>query len=175
MALHLLHLNVCGYDMRALGIKGTYNAIRTASGPAQHIAVSLVGLTYAGMFAGMVPDAVLLTWIASSVMVLIATVWMPKIWLKRSLIADFTLSCVVLAFYFMHSPEPTGPVYHVMTASGMEAASRGSHGMGVIDKFSHGLACVMMAAWSLYLSNLVQRQLFEQQRFDVAFEGEVLE
>lgn len=160
--------------MRALGIKGTYNAIRTANGPAQHIAVSLVGLTYAGMFAGMVPNAVLVAWITSSVLVLIATVWMPKVWLKRSLIADFTLSCVVLAFYFMHSPEPAGPVYHVMTAHGMEAASRGSHSMGVLDKFSHGLACVMMAVWSLYLSNLVQRQLFEQQRFDVGFEGEVL-
>jgi hypothetical protein len=36
------------------------------------------------------------------------------------------------------------------------------------------LACVMMAGWSLYLSNLVQRQLLEAQRFEVAFDGEVL-
>ena len=157
-----------------LGVSGTYQAIRTANGPAQHIAVSLVGLTYAGMFVGMVPDFVLSAWIFSSLLVLIATVWLPKVWLKRSLVADFMLSCVVLAFYFMHSPEPAGPVYHVMTVSGMEAASRGSHGMGVVDKFSHGLACVMMAVWSLYLSNLVQRQIFEQQRFDVEFDGEVL-
>ena len=149
-----------------LGIGGTYQAIRTANGPAQHIAVSLVGLTYAGMFTGMVPDVVLISWIVSSVLVLIATVWLPKVWLKRSLITDFTLSCVVLAFYFMHSPEPTGPVYHVMTAHGMEAAVRGSHSMSAVDKFSHGLACVMMAVWSLYLSNLVQRQIFEQERFN---------
>lgn len=149
-----------------LGISGTYQAIRTANGPAQHIAVSLVGLTYAGMFTGMVPDVVLVSWIVSSVLVLIATVWLPKVWLKRSLITDFTLSCVVLAFYFMHSPEPTGPVYHVMTAHGMEAAVRGSHSMSAVDKFSHGLACVMMAVWSLYLSNLVQRQIFEQERFN---------
>ncbi len=157
-----------------LGVSGTYQAIRTANGPAQHIAVSLVGLTYAGMFVGMIPDAVLIAWIAASVLVLIATVWMPKVWLKRSLIADFTLSCVVLAFYFMHDPTPTGHVYHFMTVDGMHTANRGDHGMNVIDKFSHGLACVMMAIWSLYLSNLVQRQVFEQQRFDVAFEGEVL-
>lgn len=149
-----------------LGVSGTYQAIRTANGPAQHIAVSLVGLTYAGMFVGMVPDFVLSAWIFSSLLVLIATVWLPKVWLKRSLVADFTLSCVVLAFYFMHSPEPTGPVYHVMTAHGMEAAARGSHSMGAVDKFSHGLACVMMAVWSLYLSNLVQRQIFEQERFN---------
>ena len=157
-----------------LGISGTYHAIRTANGPAQHIAVSVVGLTYAGMFVGMVPDFVLSAWIFSSLLVLIATVWLPKVWLKRSLVADFMLSCVVLAFYFMHEPAPTGPVYHVMTAHGMETASRGPHGMGVIDKFSHGLAGFMMAVWSLYLSNLVQRQVFEQQRFDVGFDGEVL-
>lgn len=157
-----------------LGLSGTYQAIRTANGPAQHIAVSLVGLTYAGMFVGMVPDAVLIAWIASSLLVLVATVWLPKAWLKRSLIADFTLSCVVLAFYFMHEPVATGHVYHMMTVSGMEVASRGSHGMNHIDKLSHGFACIMMAVWSLYLSNLVERQLLEQQRFDVGFDGEAL-
>jgi len=118
------------------------------------------------MFVGMVPDFVLFAWIFSSLLVLIATVWLPKVWLKRSLVADFMLSCVVLAFYFMHEPAPTGPVYHVMTAHGMEATARGSHSMGAVDKFSHGLACVMMAVWSLYLSNLVQRQIFEQERFN---------
>lgn len=159
---------------KALGVKGTYQAIRSANGPAQHIAVALVGLTYAGMFIGMVPDVILWAWVASSVLVLIATVWLKKVWLKRSLILDFTLSCMILTFYFMHEPEPTGPIYYVMAADGMQMADRGGHGMNAIDKFSHALACVMMAGWSLYLSNLVQRQLLEAQRFEVAFEGEVL-
>jgi hypothetical protein len=159
---------------KALGIKGTYQAIRSANGPAQHIAVALVGLTYAGMFIGMVPHVILWAWVASSVLVLIATVWLKKVWLKRSLILDFTLSCMILTFYFMHEPEPTGPIYYVMAADGMQMADRGGHGMNAIYKFSHALACVMMAGWSLYLSNLVQRQLLEAQRFEVAFDGEVL-
>lgn len=151
---------------KALGIKGTYQAIRSANGPAQHIAVSLVGLTYAGMFVGMVPDAILWAWVASSLMVLVATIWLKKVWLKRSLLLDFTLSCMVLVFYFMYDPAPTGPVYHVMTADGMHTSTRGHHGMSLVDKIAHGVACVMMAAWSLYLSNLVQRQLLELQRFE---------
>ncbi len=159
---------------RALGIKGTYEAIRSANGPAQHIAISLVGLTYAGMFIDMVPDVILWAWVVSSVFVLIATVWLKKVWLKRSLLLDFTLSCMVLTFYFMHDPAPAGPIYHVMTADGMQVGTRSAHGMSMIDKFSHALACVMMAGWSLYLSNLVQRQILEAKRFEVSFEGEIL-
>ena len=160
---------------QALGISGTYQAIRSSNGPAQHIAVSLVGLTYCGMFVGMVPDVVLLAWAASSVLVLLATVWLKKIWLKRALLLDFVLSCAVLTFYFMHDHSaPTGPVYHVMAVDGMRAGSRGQDPMNMLDMFSRGLACVMMAAWSLYLANLVQRQLLEAHRFEAAFEGEVL-
>lgn len=159
----------------ALGIRGTYRAIQSASGPAQHIAVSLVGLTYCGMFAGMVPDVILWAWAVSSLMVLAGTVWLPKIWLKRSLILDFVLSFTVLTFYFMHDHNiPTGPVYYVMTVNGMEAGSRGQSMMSMLDMFSHGLACVMMALWSMYLANLVQRQILESQRFEVFFEGEVV-
>ncbi len=159
----------------ALGISGTYQAIRSASGPAQHIAISLVGLTYCGMFVGMVPDIVLLSWAASSVLVLLATVWLKKIWLKRALLLDFVLSCSVLTFYFMHDHSaPTGPVYHVMTADGMRAGSRGQDPMNMLDMFSHSLASAMMAAWGLYLSWLVERQLLEAQRYEAVFEGEVL-
>lgn len=159
---------------KALGIKGTYDAVRSANGPAQHIAISIVGATYVGMFIGMVPNLVLWAWAASSVLVLVSTVWLEKVWLKRSLLLDFTLSCMVLTFYFMHDPAPTGPVYHVMTADGMHTSTRGAHGMSLLDKFSHGLACVTMALWSLYLSSLTQRQIFEAKRFEVAFEGETL-
>jgi hypothetical protein len=159
---------------KALGMKGTYQAIKGANGPAQHIAVALVGLTYSGMFYGMVPDVVLASWIASSALVLIATVWLPKIWLKRSLILDFALSSIVLAFYLMPVPKPMVPVYHIATINGMEQVNRGMEVMSHIDHLSHGLAATMMAVWSLYLSNLVQRQLLEAHRFEVAFEGEVL-
>jgi len=160
---------------QALGIRGTYQAIRTANGSAQHIAVSLVGLSYCGMFIGVVPDPILYAWAGSSGLVLLATVWFRKIWLKRALLLDFILSFTVLTFYLMHDHDaPTGPVYHVMKAHGMEVASRGQSAMGMLDMFSHSLACVMMAVWSLYLANLVQRQLLEAHRFEVAFEGEGL-
>jgi hypothetical protein len=69
--------------MRPLGLHGAYQAIRSANGPAQHIAVSLVGLTYAGMFVGMVPGAILWAWVASSVLVLVATIWLKKVWQHR--------------------------------------------------------------------------------------------
>ena len=160
--------------MKPLGIRGTYNAIRTANGPAQHVAIALVGLTYAGMFVGMVPDLLLAAWVGSSAMVLVATVWLTRKWLKSFLLMDFVLSCMVLTFYFMHDLPPSGPMYHVMTADGMLMADRGSHGMSMIDQFSHALACVMMAGWSLYLSNLVQRQILEAERYEIIFEGETL-
>ena len=160
--------------MKPLGIKGTYDAIRTASGPAQHVAISLVGLTFAGMFVGMVPDLLLAAWVGSSAMVLVATVWLTRKWLKSFLLMDFVLSCMVLTFYFMHDLTPSGPMYHVMTAEGMQMANRSSHGMSMIDKFAHALACVMMAGWSLYLSNLVQRQILEAERYEIIFEGETL-
>lgn len=160
--------------MKPLGIRGTYDAIRTANGPAQHVAISFVGLTYAGMYIGLVPNLLLVAWVASSVLVLTATVWMTRKWLKSFLLIDFVLSCMVLTFYFMHDSAPSEPMYHVMTAEGMQMASRGSHGMSMIDQFSHALACVMMAFWSLYLSNLVQRQILEAERYEVIFEGETL-
>ena len=160
---------------QALGISGTYQAIRGANGPAQHIAAGLVGLTYCGMFAGMVPDGIIGAWAGSSLLVIFATVWFKKVWLKRALLLDFVLSFTVLTFYFLHDHSAsTSPVYHVMTAHGMEAGSRGQDPMSMLDMFSHGLASAMMALWSLYLANLVQRQQLEAQRFKVAFEGEVL-
>lgn len=157
-----------------LGIRGTYEAIRGANGPAQHIAFSIVGLTYAGMFVDMVPDLILWAWAAASVLVVVATVWFHRIWLKRALVVDFTLSCLVLSFYFLHTPVSTEPIYHVMTADGLTTASRSSHSMSTLSSASHSIACLMMAVWSLYLANLVHRQLLEAERFTVAFEGEVI-
>lgn len=160
--------------MKPLGLTGTYEAIRSANGPAQHIAASLVGLTYAGMFVDMVPDVVLISWAAASVLVLASTIWLRRQWLKRFLLLDFTLSCMVLTFYFLHEPPAPDFVYHTMTATGMTSHSIGAHTMSMLDMFSHAVACVMMAAWSLYLSNLVHRQILEAERYEIVFEGEVL-
>ena len=155
-----------------LGIKGTYNAIRSASGPAQHIACSIVGLTYAGMFVGMVPDVILTAWALLSVAVLIAVVWLPKIVLKYTLLADFVVSALVLSFYLLHDPKPVGFVYYSLTPGGMTNHSPGMVSMSLVDQISHSAAVIMMACWSLYLANLVHRQLLEATRLVFMLEGE---
>jgi len=156
------------------GIKGTYEAIRSANGPAQHVAFSIVGVTYAGMFAGMVPEVILWAWAWASLLVLVATVWLRPEWLKRALLLDFTLSFLVLSFYFLHDVAPQHPVYHVMTADGMRSVTRNAHDTSALNFLSHSIACSMMAVWSLYLANLVHRQILEAERFEVVFEGESL-
>lgn len=148
------------------GLRATYDAIRTANGPAQHIAISIVGLTYTGMFHGMVPEAVLISWALSSLAVLVSTVWLTRWWLKRALILDFFLSCIVLSLFMMHKPAPTGFVYYSRTAEAMKMHMPSHTPMSFWDTFSHGAACVMMAIWSLYLANLVHRQMLERSRFD---------
>jgi len=37
-----------------------------------------------------------------------------------------------------------------------------------MEVISHALAVIIMAAWSLYLSNLVSRQILEGKRFNAA-------
>ena len=155
-----------------LGIKGTYQAVRSASGPAQHIACSLVGLTYAGMFVGMVPDPILTAWALLSVTVLVAVVWLPKIVLKYALLADFVVSALVLSFYLLHDPKPVGFVYYSLTPGGMTSHSPGMSAMTLIDQICHSAAVIMMACWSLYLANLVHRQLLEATRMVFVLEGE---
>jgi len=155
-----------------LGIRGTYEAVRAASGPAQHIACSIVGLTYAGMFVGMVPNLILLTWAALSVVVLLAVVWLPKIILKYALLADFVASAFVLSFYLLHDPEPTGFTYYSLAPGGATSHTPGMSPMSFLDTVSHSSAVVMMACWSLYLANLVHRQMLESTRLVFVLEGE---
>jgi hypothetical protein len=38
--------------------------------------------------------------------------------------------------------------------------------MTMMEVLSHAVAVIVMAAWSLYLSNLVSRQILEGKRFD---------
>lgn len=148
-----------------MGLKTVYDAIRTANGPAQHISCALVGLTYAGMFAGMVPAPILWGWASMSALIILAVIWLPKIILKYSLLADFVFSNLVLTFYFMHKPAPTGFVYY-SSGSMQRGYNPTDHGMSIVEQLSHGSAVVLMAAWSLYLSNLVHRQILERKRFD---------
>ncbi len=155
-----------------LGLRGTYQAIRSAQGPAQHLSASIVGVTYAGMFYNMVPHAILVGWVLTSVLVAVSVVWFSKKILMSALIADFVLSMLVLTFYLMHDPAPTGPVYYSANLGGVARYAPQEMSMGMIEMFSHGLSCIMMAAWTLYLANLVHRQILERERMVFVLEGE---
>mgnify|MGYP000191385050 FL=1 len=155
-----------------LGLRGTYQAVRTANGPAQHIACAIIGISYAGMFYHMVPTPILIGWVFTSALVAVSVVWFSKMILKLSLMADFVLSMLVLTFYLMHDPAPSGPVYYSMGMGGVARYAPQEMSMNIIEVFSHGLACGIMAAWSLYLANLVHRQMLERKRMVYVLEGE---
>jgi hypothetical protein len=150
----------------SLGIRGTYAAIKSANGTGQNIAAALVGLTYAGMPCFFVPTIALYLWTASSLAVLMSTIWLSKAWLARALTVNFLVSCVVLSFYLLHDLAPSSPIYYVMKIDGMDAVSRSNHRMPLMDSVSYGLGCIIVATWSLYLSNLAHRQMFEAERFE---------
>lgn len=148
-----------------LGIRGTYHAVRTANGPAQHIACAIWGVVMSGMFAGFVPHYILLLWAAASVAIVLCVVWLPRVWLKRTLLIDFVLSMIVLAKYVMYDAPATGPIYYTMTSTGMTRAVRAvAHDHSSVQTWAHSVAIVTLCLWSLYLANLVQRQILERQR-----------
>ena len=157
-----------------LGLRGTYQAIRTANGPAQHLAAAIVGLSYCGMLYQMVPNVILIAWAITSVSVAVSVVWFSKRILLVALLSDFVLSMLVLTFYLMHDPAPVGPVYYSMNLGGVARHAPQEMSMNMIEIFSHALSCVMMAAWTLYLSNLVHRQTLERARMIFVLEGEEL-
>lgn len=154
--------------MKAYGIRGTIEKVRNANGPAQHLACSMSGLIMAGMFVGHVNSHLICIWGTMSILVAVATVWFSRVLLKYTLLADFFLSMVVLFQYLMYeAPVSMHPVYHVMTADGMSTATRPNDPMHMtmVDEVAHAVALIWLAVWSLYLANLVQRQILERKRF----------
>lgn len=154
--------------MNAYGIRGTYQKVRTANGPAQHLSCAISGLILAGMFVGMVQAWIIALWAAMSLVVIIATVWLPRQYLKIALLTDFVLSMVVMFQYLMYEePKPMVPVYYSLTSSGMTQAVRPMMDMPMttIETVTHVSALVWLSLWSLYLANLVHRQILEHKRF----------
>lgn len=149
-----------------LGIRGAYDAIKTANGPAQHFLLAGWGFVVAFMFWDMgVPNALLTAWAFTSIFIFVATVWLPKIFLQYILLIDCFLSVAVLTFYLTYDPTPTSPVYYTMTATGMDMAHRSVNQAHGFDFLAHVLSGVFMATHALYLSNLVHRQRLEAKRF----------
>ena len=154
--------------MKAYGLSGTLEKVKNANGPAQHIACAMCGLIMAGMFTGHVETTLICIWGSMSVFVVLATVWLPRILLKYTLLADFMLSMIVLFQYMMYDPpKPMTPVYYSTGMNGMEAVSRPMTHMPMssVDEIAHAAALIWLAGWSLYLANLVHRQILEYKRF----------
>ena len=154
--------------MQSYGLQGTLEKVRNANGPAQHIACAMCGLIMAGMFVTHIDTTLICIWGTMSVFVVLATVWLPRVILKYTLLADFVLSMIVLFQYMMYDPpKPMAPVYYSTGMNGMEAVSRPmSHmPMTTVDEVAHAAALIWLAGWSLYLANLVHRQILEHKRF----------
>ena len=120
------------------------------------------------MFVNHVETTLICIWGSMSVFVVLATVWLPRILLKYTLLADFVLSMIVLFQYMMYDPpKPTTPVYYTNSMNGMEVASRpmAHMPMTTVDEVAHAAALIWLAGWSLYLANLVHRQILEHKRF----------
>ena len=147
-----------------MGLVKTYKAVLSANGPAQHIACAIWGIVTAGMFSGMVHDALLASWAVLSVFILIAVIWLSPMFLKYFLLADFFTSMAVLSEYIMYKP-PVTAIYHVNTVSGMQSSSRSVHAHADVSMYAHSLAIITLCIWSLYLANLVHRQVLERKRF----------
>jgi hypothetical protein len=154
--------------MKAYGLHGTLEKVKNANGPAQHIACAVCGLIMAGMFATHVDTILVCAWGTMSILVVAATIWLPRILLKYTLLADFVLSMIVLFQYMMYEePKPMETIYYTATATGMVQAVRPMTHMPMttVDEVAHSAALIWLAGWSLYLANLVHRQILEHKRF----------
>jgi len=135
--------------------------VASANGQAQIVSYSLWGVLLAGMFwdacPDHVPNPVLAAWGALSLACLPVAIWAPKKILQVLLVADMVLTTVIAAMYFAHDPEATTLVYKVQESGEFVQSS-------VSMVFSE-IALVWMIAHSLYLANLIQRQILEAKRF----------
>jgi len=136
--------------MKPLGLKGTYEAIRSANGPAQHLLLSVWGIVAAGGFYAVgISNLHLIAWIIASVLVCYCTVWRGKWCLLWALRLDVMISFIVLAEY-LYIEWDTGINTMVFFLGRLAAGS-------------------ILLVHGMYLANLVIRQMLEHKRFEVDF------
>jgi hypothetical protein len=139
--------------MKPLGLKGVYESLRSASGTAQHLLLSVWGIIAAvGFYAVGISNLHLIVWIASSLFVLYCTVWRGKVCLLWALRLDVMITAIVLAEY-LYIEWDTG-INTVVFFLGRLAAG------------------VILLLHGLYLSNLVRRQILEHKKFESILEVE---
>jgi hypothetical protein len=136
--------------MKPLGLRGTYESLRTANGTAQHILLSVWGIIAAGGFYAVgISNLHLGAWVFASLLVLYCTVWRGKWCLLWALRLDVMISAVVLAEYLYIEWDT---------------------GINTLVFFLGRLAAgVLLLIHGLYLANLVRRQMLEHKKFEVEF------
>ena len=139
--------------MKPLGLKGVYESLRSASGTAQHLLLSVWGIIAAGGFYAVgISDVHLVGWVLASVLVTYCTVWRSKWCLLWALRLDVMITAIVLAEY-LYIEWDTG-INTVVFFLGRLAAG------------------IILLVHGLYLSNLVRRQMLEHKKFEGILEVE---
>lgn len=150
------------------GLRGTYQKVVSANGPAQMLTYAFWGVLMAGMFQGVCDKCftpeLLAFWGAISASVAVATVWFPLSWLRNLLLLDVVVSAYILTVFLLHEPHVTEFVYMAMTNEGMKTRPS-STGHSMSDWF-HASALIWMTLHAVYLADLTNRQLLEKKRFE---------
>lgn len=132
--------------MKPLGLKGTYESLRSANGTAQHLLLSIWGIVAAGGFYAVgINNLHLVAWVLASFLVVYTTIWRGKWCLLWALRLDVIISFIVLAEYLWIEWD-TG-INTLVFFLGRLAAG--------------GILCLH----GLYLANLVSRQMLEYKVF----------
>ncbi len=152
-----------------LGLRGTFDKVTTAQGPAQMLTYSFWGILMAGMLHGVcemcIPDNLLIFWGAVSAAVVPITIWCSHKWLRNILLLDVVVSCYILMVLLMHEPHTYEPVYHSFGLDGVTSFKRETN-HGVLSEWFHIASLIWMTFHAVYLADLVNRQALEQRRFN---------
>jgi len=140
--------------MKPLGLRGTYESLKSANGTAQHLLLSIWGIIAAGGFYAVgISNLHLTAWVAASILVMYCTIWTKKPCLLWAIRLDVMLTTVVLAEYLC-----------IEWDTGINT---------VVFFLGRISAAVILLTHGLYLANLVRRQMLEAKRFEVEFISDI--
>lgn len=160
-----------------LGFWGTIDAIKNASGVAQHILYGIWGFIIAGMYIDIgSPILIVGTWAVFSILTILAVFVLSKNLLKKILLIDVLLTAIVLGLYvsnteFMIHSEAIANIYYTTSIDGKMIIANRSTPMLVnswqttLNFISHVLPCLVLILHGIYLANLIQRQELQRKRF----------
>ena len=139
--------------MKPLGLKVTYESLRSANGTAQHLLLSIWGIIAAGGFYAVgISNIHLIAWVLSSILVAYCTIWRGKWCLLWALRLEVIITLVIL-FEYLYIEWDTG----VNT---------------VVFFLGRLFAGLVMLVHGFYLADLVRRQMLEAKRFEGVLEVE---